>query len=174
MLLADLGADVVRVERPGAEGLLLPWPRDLLNRGKRSVAADLKTAEGLDRALTLVGRADLAFDGFRPGVAERLGIDLESCWQRQPQLVYGRMTGWGQTGPLASTAGHDITYIAPTGALHAIGSAGGPPQTPLNLVGDFGGGALYLAVGLLAALHKAAPADADRSSTSPWSTAPHT
>ncbi|MCU4185917.1 CoA transferase [Acidiferrimicrobium sp. IK] len=155
MLLADLGADVVRVERPGTEGLLLPWSRDLLNRGKRSVAADLKTTDGLDLTLSLVAKADVAFEGFRPGVAERLGIGPEACWQRRPQLVYGRMTGWGQTGPLANTAGHDITYIAPTGALHAIGSAGGPPQAPLNLVGDFGGGALYLAVGLLAALHEA-------------------
>ena len=155
MLLADLGADVVRIERPGTEGPLLPWPQDLLNRGKRSVAADLKTAEGLDRALTLTSQADLTFEGFRPGVAERLGIGPDACWQRRPQLVYGRMTGWGQTGPLINTAGHDITYIAPTGALHAMGRAGGPPHAPLNLVGDFGGGALYLAVGLLAALHEA-------------------
>lgn len=155
MLLADLGADVVRVDRPAGGMTLVPWERDLLNRGKRSVAVDLKKRHGIETVLTLVEHADILFEGFRPGVAERLGIGPDACWQRRPQLVYGRMTGWGQEGPLARTAGHDITYIAPTGVLHAIGQKGGPPQIPLNLVGDFGGGSLYLALGLLAALHEA-------------------
>jgi alpha-methylacyl-CoA racemase len=154
MLLADLGADVVRVERPGGGWNLLPWDRDLLNRGKRSVAVDLKQPEGVQTVLSLVEKADILFEGFRPGVAERLGIGPEACWERRPQLVYGRMTGWGQQGPMATAAGHDIAYIAPTGALHLVGEAGGGPQIPANLVGDFGGGALYLAVGLLAALHE--------------------
>lgn len=155
MFLADLGADVVRVERPGG-GMALVEPRlDLLNRGKRSVATDLKTEAGVETALCLAERADVLIEGFRPGVAERLGIGPEECMARQPELVYGRMTGWGQEGPLANTSGHDINYIAPTGALHAIGRAGGPPQIPLNLVGDFGGGAMYLAAGILSALWEA-------------------
>jgi alpha-methylacyl-CoA racemase len=154
MILADLGADVVRIERGGSRPAAVPWNQELLNRGKRSVAADLKTDDGRERALALVERADIAFEGYRPGVAERLGIGPADCLRRQPRLVYGRMTGWGQSGPLAHTAGHDLTYIAHTGALHAIGPAGGPPQVPLNLIGDFGGGSLYLAVGLLAALHE--------------------
>lgn len=155
MLLADLGADVVRVDRPGGGLTPLPWEEDLLNRGKRSLAVDLKDAEGAETVLRLAAHADILFEGFRPGVAERLGIGPDDCWARQPALVYGRMTGWGQTGPRARTAGHDLTYLAPTGALHAIGETDGPPQIPLNLVGDFGGGAMYLAVGLLAALHEA-------------------
>lgn len=155
MLLADLGADVVRVDRPGGGTTLVPWERDLLNRGKRSIAVDLKKPEDTEAVLSLVEHADILFEGFRPGVAERLGLGPEACWERRPQLVYGRMTGWGQEGSLAHTAGHDIAYIAPTGALHAIGQVGGPPQIPLNLVGDFGGGSLYLALGLLAALHEA-------------------
>lgn len=153
MLLADLGADVVRVERPGGGMTLTAWEDDLLNRGKRSIAVDLPG--GAETVLALVEHADILFEGFRPGVAERLGIGPEECWARRPELVYGRMTGWGQDGPLAKTAGHDVTYIAPTGALHGIGAAGGPPQIPMNLVGDFGGGSLYLTVGLLAALHEA-------------------
>jgi alpha-methylacyl-CoA racemase len=154
MLLADLGADVVRVDRPGGQQLqVVPPEQDLLGRGKRSLLLDLKSPAGLDTALALVERADLLVEGFRPGVAERLGIGPEHCLARNPRLVYGRMTGWGQDGPAASTAGHDITYIAVTGALHAIGEAGGAPQIPLNLVGDFSG-ALYLVTGLLAALHE--------------------
>lgn len=155
MLLADLGADVVRVERADSPPGVVPWSAELLNRGKRSVAADLKTPQGRELALSLVARADLAFEGFRPGVAERLGIGPQECLAVRPQLVYGRMTGWGQSGPIAHTAGHDLTYIAHTGALHAIGTADGPPVVPLNLIGDFGGGSLYLALGMLAALHEA-------------------
>jgi alpha-methylacyl-CoA racemase len=156
MLLADLGADVVRVDRPGGGGLqLVPWADDLLNRGKRSVAVDLAVSGGAETVLKLVEHADILFEGFRPGVAERLGIGPEPCLLRRPRLIYGRMTGWGQDGPIARTAGHDITYIATTGALHAIGQAGGPPQIPLNLVGDFAGGSMYLLVGMLAALDEA-------------------
>jgi alpha-methylacyl-CoA racemase len=155
MLLADLGADVLRVDRPGARPLTPAPEHDLLNRGRRSVAVDLKDAQGAELVRRLVERADVLLEGFRPGVTERLGIGPEECLARNPRLVYGRMTGWGQDGPLASTAGHDVGYIAITGALHAIGRTGGPPQIPLNLVGDFGGGAMYLVVGVLAALLEA-------------------
>jgi alpha-methylacyl-CoA racemase len=156
MLLADLGADVVRVDRVGGGSPLAGDPRfDLLNRGKRSIAADLKSDDGRSLVLALIERADLLVEGFRPGVAERLGVGPDAAHARNPRLVYGRMTGWGQDGPLAGAAGHDITYLAVTGALHAIGRAGGPPQVPLNLLGDFGGGSLYLVVGLLAALREA-------------------
>ncbi|GAA4255561.1 CaiB/BaiF CoA-transferase family protein [Dactylosporangium darangshiense] len=156
MLLADLGADVVRVDRPGPGLPIGPPPgSDLVNRGKRSVAADLKTPAGLETVLALAERAHVVLEGFRPGVAERLGVGPEHVWARNPALVYGRMTGWGQDGPLAASAGHDITYLARTGALHAIGRAGGPPQVPVNLLGDYGGGALYLVVGVLAALRAA-------------------
>jgi alpha-methylacyl-CoA racemase len=150
MLLADLGADVIRVDRPGRASR-----DDLLNRGKRSVLVDLKSEGGREVVLRLAERADVLIEGYRPGVAERLGVGPDACWSRNPKLVYGRMTGWGQDGPLAQAAGHDIAYIAITGALHAIGRAGGPPQVPLNLLGDFGGGAMYLAVGILAALRHA-------------------
>ena len=157
MHLADLGADVIRIDRPGEPTLPLPLPpeSDLLRRGRPSVALDLKHPDGLATALALVDRADVLVEGYRPGVAERLGLGPEVCLERNPALVYGRMTGWGQDGPLAQAAGHDIGYVAVTGALHAIGRAGGPPQVPLNLVGDFGGGALYLVVGVLAALLEA-------------------
>jgi alpha-methylacyl-CoA racemase len=156
MLLADLGADVVRIDRPGRSELSIVDPsRDLLNRGKRSVIVDLKHPEGAEVVLGLAERASILIEGWRPGVAERLGIGPEQALARNPALVYGRMTGWGQHGPLAHTAGHDIGYIAVAGALHPIGAAQGPPQIPLNLVGDFGGGALYLVVGCLAALHTA-------------------
>ncbi|GAA2059176.1 CaiB/BaiF CoA-transferase family protein [Catenulispora yoronensis] len=154
MLLADLGAEVLRVDRPGGGGLSL-GDRDVLNRGRRSVAVDLKHPGGAEVVLRLAERADVLIEGYRPGVAERLGIGPEPCLARNPRLVYGRMTGWGQEGPLAPTAGHDIGYVAVTGTLHAIGRAGGPPQVPLNLVGDFGGGSMYLAVGLLAAVWEA-------------------
>ncbi|MEL6601139.1 MAG: CaiB/BaiF CoA-transferase family protein [Pseudomonadota bacterium] len=152
MILADLGADVILIERPGARDLL-GQERDLLHRGKRSVTLDLKSAQGRDTALQLVERSDILIEGFRPGVMERLGLGPDVCHGRNARLVYGRMTGWGQEGPRAHTAGHDITYIAIAGALHGIGAE--DPVPPLNLLGDFGGGALYLAVGLLAALHHA-------------------
>jgi alpha-methylacyl-CoA racemase len=157
MLFADLGADVVLIERPddGASGVPMPRSIDLLCRGKRSIVIDLKAAAGRALALRLAARADILIEGFRPGVMERLGLGPDACLAGNPRLVYGRMTGWGQHGPLAERAGHDITYIALTGVLHAVGRAGGPPVPPLNLAGDFGGGALYLAVGLLAALVEA-------------------
>ncbi|MCU1618080.1 MAG: putative Alpha-methylacyl-CoA racemase (2-methylacyl-CoA racemase) (2-arylpropionyl-CoA epimerase), partial [Modestobacter sp.] len=152
MLLADLGAEVLRVERPGAQAMVGGPEHDLLNRGRRSLAVDLKHPDGVEVVRRLVERADVLLEGFRPGVTERLGLGPDDCLARNPRLIYGRMTGWGQEGPLAQTAGHDLGYIAVTGALHAIGRAGGPPQVPLNLVGDFGGGAMYLVVGVLAAL----------------------
>lgn len=158
MLMADLGADVIRIDRSGAQSELFPGAPtlDLLNRGKRSAILDLKDHQALRALMTMVGRADVLIEGFRPGVAERLGVGPEDCWAHNPMLVYGRMTGWGQDGPLAQTAGHDINYIAITGALHAIGAAGEPPQIPVNLVGDFGGGGAYLVIGVLAALREAA------------------
>jgi alpha-methylacyl-CoA racemase len=146
MLLSDLGADVVRIDRIGARG---GAPTDVTARGRRSVALDLKDPAAVETALQLISRADAVFEGFRPGVMERLGLGPEVALKRNPKLVYGRMTGWGQFGPYSQAAGHDINYIALTGALHAIGPAD-KPVPPLNLVGDFGGGALYLAFGLLA------------------------
>lgn len=150
MLLADLGASVVRVERPADAGQ--PTPHPWLHRNRRSIAVDLKRPEGVTALLALVERSDALIEGFRPGVAERLGLGPEPCLARNPALVYGRMTGWGQDGPLAQEPGHDINYIALAGALHAIAPAGGDPVPPLNLVGDFGGGGMLLALGLLAAL----------------------
>jgi alpha-methylacyl-CoA racemase len=157
MLLADLGADVIRVDRLEAADLGIDSGRqyNVLNRGRRSVSIDLKAPEGRDAVLRLVEDADALIEGFRPGVKEKLGLGPDVCLARNPRLVFGRMTGWGQEGPLASAAGHDINYIALTGALHSIGNAGGPPVPPLNLVGDFGGGALYLAFGICAALVEA-------------------
>ncbi|MFF3721009.1 CaiB/BaiF CoA transferase family protein [Streptomyces erythrochromogenes] len=155
MLLADLGADVVRVDRPGGGGLAVDPAYDITNRGKRSVLVDLKSADGPARVLDLVERADVLVEGFRPGVAERLGVGPAECHARNPRLVYGRMTGWGQEGPLAHTAGHDIAYIAVTGALGMIGNPGEPPAVPANLVGDYAGGSLYLVIGVLAALQHA-------------------
>jgi alpha-methylacyl-CoA racemase len=153
MLLADLGADVIRVERRGG-GFLSGngSPVDLLNRGKRCACVDLKQAAGVATVLDLARGADGLFEGMRPGVAERLGVGPEACLAVNPRLVYGRMTGWGQDGPLAQAAGHDINYISLTGALHAMGRRGERPAIPLNLVGDFGGGGLMLAFGMLAAL----------------------
>ena len=148
MLLSDLGADVVRIDRKG-QGR--SSPADVTARGRRSVALDLKRPEAVETCLRLMATADIVFEGFRPGVMERLGLGPEVALKRNPKLVYGRMTGWGQTGPLALAAGHDINYIALTGALHAIGLQD-KPVPPLNLVGDFGGGALYLAFGMMAAL----------------------
>ncbi|WP_326620110.1 CoA transferase [Streptomyces anulatus] len=155
MLLADLGADVVRVDRPGGAGLGIDPASDLTNRNKRSVLLDLKSDEGPARVLDLVERADILIEGYRPGVAERLGVGPEACLARNPKLVYGRMTGWGQHGPLAERAGHDIAYLALTGTLSMIGKPDEPPVVPANLVGDYAGGSLYLVVGVLAALQHA-------------------
>jgi alpha-methylacyl-CoA racemase len=150
MMLGDMGAEVVRIERPGAV-----WHdplRDPLLRNRRSIALNLKQAEGVALALDLIASCDVLIEGYRPGVMERLGLGPDQCLSRNPRLVYGRMTGWGQTGPLAQTAGHDLNYIALTGALHLTGTPGGKPVPPLNLVGDFGGGAMFLLAGILAAL----------------------
>jgi alpha-methylacyl-CoA racemase len=152
MLLADLGAEVVQVERPGGPRMLPDGARDHVLRGRRSVALDLKDPDGLATALRLADRADVLIEGYRPGVAERLGIGPDVCLERNPRLVYGRMTGWGQDGPLARRAGHDINFVSVTGALHAIGHAGSRPALPLNLVGDLGGGSMFLVTGILAAL----------------------
>ena len=157
MSLADMGADVIRVERPGG-GLFAAQQDtrlDLLNRGKRCIGVDLKTPEGVDTVLRLVEEADALLEGNRPGVMERLGLGPEVCLERNPRLVYGRMTGWGQEGPLAGEVGHDLNYVALTGALHAMGRAGEKPAIPLNLVGDFGGGGLMLAYGMVCALLEA-------------------
>jgi alpha-methylacyl-CoA racemase len=154
MLLSDLGADVIRLDRPpGYDGGAPIEARfNLLNRGRRSVVADLKQPAAVEAALRLVGAADVVLEGFRPGVAEKLGLGPAPCTAVNPALVYGRMTGWGQHGPLAREPGHDVNYIALTGVLHAVGRADGPPAIPLNLAGDFGGGALYLALGVVSAL----------------------
>lgn len=156
MLLADQGAEVIRIDRPGAGGALgLPPTYDVPARGRRSLAIDLRKPGAVDAVLDLVARADVLIEGFRPGVMERLGLGPDTCLARRPALVYGRMTGWGQTGPLAHAAGHDINYIALSGALQAIGRAGQAPVPPLNYVGDYGGGAMLLAFGVLAALFEA-------------------
>ncbi|MEW2165568.1 CaiB/BaiF CoA-transferase family protein [Streptomyces sp. NPDC007084] len=155
MLLADLGADVVRVDRPGGPGLAIDPAHDVTNRNKRSVIIDLKAEGGPSRVLDLVERADVLIEGYRPGVAERLGVGPDACHARNPRLVYGRMTGWGQDGPLADRAGHDVAYIALTGTLGMIGRPDEAPAVPANLLGDYAGGSLYLVVGVLAALHHA-------------------
>ncbi|MGW5462742.1 CaiB/BaiF CoA transferase family protein [Streptomyces sp. NPDC003996] len=155
MLLADLGADVVRVDRPGGPGLGIDPAYDVTNRNKRSIVVDLKAADGPARVLDLAERADILIEGYRPGVAERLGVGPGDCHARNPRLVYGRMTGWGQDGPLADRAGHDVAYIALTGTLGMTGRADEPPVFPANLLGDYAGGSLYLVVGVLAALHHA-------------------
>ncbi|KQW14039.1 CaiB/BaiF CoA-transferase family protein [Streptomyces sp. Root369] len=155
MLLADLGADVVHVSRPGGVSLSINPAYDITNRNKRSVVVDLKAPDGPARVLDLAARADILIEGNRPGVAERLGVGPEDCHARNPALVYGRMTGWGQEGPLAQRAGHDIAYIALTGTLGMIGEPDRPPAVPANLLGDYAGGSLYLVVGVLAALHHA-------------------
>ena len=157
MLLADLGATVLRIDRPEPSdlGIARPLRYDLLLRGRRSLALDLKRPEGKALALRLIERADALIEGFRPGVTERLGLGPDDCLARNPRLVYGRVTGWGQEGPLAHAAGHDINYIALVGALHAFGRRGQPPTPPLNLLGDFAGGALYLALGLVCGILEA-------------------
>jgi alpha-methylacyl-CoA racemase len=157
MVLSDLGADIVRVDRAGSVrgGDPATPPVDLLNRGRRSIGIDLKSPEGLEVLFTLIEGADALVEGFRPGVTERLGFGPEVCLERNPRLVYGRMTGWGQEGSYADMAGHDINYIALSGTLHAIGRAGGPPVPPLNLVGDFGGGGMLLALGVVCGIIEA-------------------
>ena len=152
MLLSDMGAEIIRIDRKGGRS---PVKTEIYMRGRRAVALDMKKPEAVEAALKLVGRADALLEGFRPGVMERLGVGPEVCLKRNPKLVYGRMTGWGQTGPLADAAGHDINYIALSGALHAIGPKDAKPVPPLNLVGDFGGGALYLAFGVVCAILEA-------------------
>lgn len=153
-LLADLGADIIRIDRPPGYdgGAPIDARFNLTNRGRRSAAFDLKKAEAIEAVLDLVRHADVLVEGFRPGVTERLGLGPDECLAVNPSLVYGRMTGWGQDGPLARAPGHDINYIALTGVLHAIGDADGPPVPPLNLAGDLGGGSLYLAFGIVSAL----------------------
>ena len=152
MILSDLGADVLRVERQESCRPDAPAPADPLARGRRSIGLNLKDPAGIDLLLGLAESADVLIEGFRPGVTERLGFGPAVCAERNPRLIYARMTGWGQDGPLAATAGHDIDYIAVSGALHPIGRAGERPVPPLNLVGDFGGGGMLLTVGVLAAL----------------------
>jgi alpha-methylacyl-CoA racemase len=154
MLLADMGADVLRIDRldPADLGLPLSPEFDIMARGRRSIGLDLKRAEAIETMLALVQRADVLIEGFRPGVMERLGLGPDVCLGHNPRLVYARVTGWGQNGPLAHAAGHDINYIAISGALHAIGPRGQPPLPPLNLIGDYGGGGMYLAFGIACAL----------------------
>jgi len=152
MMLSDMGAEVIRVDRiSGSQSA----PKDVLQRNRKSIAVDLKSPEGKEVVLSLVETADGLFEGFRPGVTERLGLGPEDCMARNKKLVYGRMTGWGQSGPLAHAAGHDINYIGLAGALHAIGEPGGKPVPPLNLIGDFGGGGMLLAYGMVCALLEA-------------------
>ncbi len=153
MMLADMGANIIRVERKGASNLGAKF--NVLKRGRCSIVIDLKHPDGVAAVLRLIAQADALIEGFRPGVMERLGLGPEVCLERNPRLVYGRMTGWGQTGPLAHAAGHDINYIALSGALHAIGQAGEKPVPPLNLVGDFGGGGLLLAFGIVCGILEA-------------------
>jgi alpha-methylacyl-CoA racemase len=157
MMLADLGADIIRIDRHNrvASGDKSRPSNDLLNRGRRSVGVNLKSPDGVALALSLIERADILLEGFRPGVMEKLGLGPEECLAKNPKLVYGRMTGWGQDGPMAQAAGHDINYIALSGALEPIGRAGDKPLPPLNLVGDFGGGGMLLAYGVLAGLVEA-------------------
>lgn len=152
MMFADMGAEVIAVDRPGGSTAI---PVDINRRGKRSIELDLKSEDGKTTFLKLCETADALFEGYRPGVMEKLGLGPDEVAAANPRLVYGRMTGWGQTGPLANTAGHDINYIALSGALHAIGPAGAPPTVPLNLVGDYGGGGMMLAFGLVCALLEA-------------------
>lgn len=152
MLLSDMGAEVIRIDRKGGRS---PSKMEIYMRGRNAVAFDMKKPEAVEAALKLIDKADALIEGFRPGVMERLGVGPDVCLTRNPKLVYGRMTGWGQTGPLSQAAGHDMNYIAISGALHAIGTNGAKPVPPLNLVGDFGGGALYLTMGVLAGIIEA-------------------
>ncbi len=156
-LFADLGATVLRIDRPVPSGLGTPRPLEfnLAMRSRPAIKVNLKKQEGIEFAMTLIERADALIEGFRPGVMERLGLGPEDCFTRNPKLVFGRMTGWGQEGPMANAAGHDLNYIALTGALHATGQKNGPPTFPMNLLGDFGGGAMYLAFGVMSAIYEA-------------------
>ena len=151
MLLADMGADVVIIDKAND-----PWifEGDILRRGKRAIEVNMKSEEGVTTTKSLIDKADIVLEGFRPGVMERLGIGPDECLATNPKLIYGRMTGWGQTGPLSQSAAHDLNYIALTGALHAMGRGDTPPSPPLNLVGDYGGGTMFLIMGVLAALHE--------------------
>jgi crotonobetainyl-CoA:carnitine CoA-transferase CaiB-like acyl-CoA transferase len=157
MILADLGATVLRIDRkqPSGLGLKRPLKYDLMLRSRKSIALDLKTPDGLALALQLIDGADALIESFRPGVTDRLGLGPGACLERNPRLVYGRMTGWGQTGPLAMAAGHDLNYISITGILNALGRKDQPPTVPLNVVGDFGAGSLHLALGILAGILEA-------------------
>jgi alpha-methylacyl-CoA racemase len=152
MMLADMGAEVVRVDRVRSADLGVSGLGEVLDRGRRSIRVDVKNPEGLEIVLRLVERSDVLLEGYRPGVTERMGLGPDECLARNPRLIYGRMTGWGQDGPYARTAGHDLNYIALAGVLDHVGRAGGPPTPPLNLVGDFGGGGMLLAFGVVAAL----------------------
>lgn len=152
MVLADLGADVLRIQRPGGGTALLPPEHEVTDRGRATITVDLRDDAGHAAALDLVERADVLVEGFRPGVTERLGLGPAACAERNPRLIYARMTGWGQTGPLADRAGHDLTYLAISGALSLMGPANGPPAIPLNLIADYGGGGMLLVTGVLAAL----------------------
>jgi alpha-methylacyl-CoA racemase len=153
MLLADMGAEVIAVERPG--GVSINLPHDICRRGKTRIELDVKTRQGRAAVLDYITNADVLIEGNRPGVMERLGLGPEDCWKANPRLVYGRMTGWGQDGPLAQAAGHDLNYIALAGALHPMGDPDSAPPVPLNLVGDYGGGAMFLAFGVMAAVYEA-------------------
>lgn len=160
MMLADMGAEVIRIDRKASPGADTPYPvlgtrHDVMARGRRSLALDLKNAAGRCAAMKLIERADVLLEGFRPGVMERLGLGPDDCLERNPKLVYGRVTGWGQTGPLAQAAGHDINYVALSGMLYSTGRADSPPPPPLNLVGDFGGGGMMLAFGVVCAVLEA-------------------
>lgn len=157
MMLGDMGAEVIRVERTGPSDLGIEFPPeyDLRNRNKRSIALDLKSDDGRAALMRFIAGADALLEGFRPGVMERLGAGPEVCWKTRPSLVYARATGWGQDGPLARSAGHDINYIALCGALEMIGPSEGPPSVPLNLLGDYGGGAMYMAFGVVCAIVEA-------------------
>ena len=155
MMLADMGADIIRIDRKAPQGLIRDQRFQLLHRSRRSVCLDLKKPEGVEAALKLIEKAEALIEGFRPGVMERLGVGPDICLARNPRLVFGRMTGWGQEGPLAQAAGHDINYISLSGALHAIGRDGEPPVPPLNLIGDFGGGGMLLAYGIMCGVYEA-------------------
>ncbi|MEE8399386.1 MAG: CaiB/BaiF CoA-transferase family protein [Desulfobacterales bacterium] len=155
MMLSDMGADIIRVDRKSTSPDMGGAKYNILNRGRPSIGLDLKTPEGKEAAFKLIDQADGLFEGFRPQVMERLGLGPDLCLERNPKLVFGRMTGWGQDGPLAPVAGHDINYISLTGALHAIGPGDGKPSVPLNLIGDFGGGGMMLAFGMVCALFEA-------------------